>query len=98
MARIYLGRVGLDRWVMWGTCVHGARPLWRDKRKRPAYGLNDVNDLPPTSPLRHPGHAHTLIDPLVFGEESRIVARCAGAVASDGEVWVERKSRLGGGP
>src|SRR5437762_7523510 len=67
-------------------------------RKSSAHRQNGAFDPPPTSPLRHPGHAHTLIDALAFGEKSRIVARCASAVASYGEVWVDRKSRLGGGP
>ena len=55
------------------------------------------NDPSATLPFRHSGNAHTIIDALAFGEESRIVARCADAEAADGKVWLERKSRLRSG-
>src|SRR5229473_1961750 len=57
-----------------------------------------ISDPSPTSPLRHPGHAHALIDALAASEESRIVAWQEGAEAAEGEVWIERKSGLRGGP
>jgi hypothetical protein len=48
----------------------------------------------PTSPLRHPSHAHALTQSLAPSKVSRIVASFGGAHATDGEAWIERKSRL----
>ena len=42
-------------------------------------------DPSPTSPLRHPGQAQTLIDALASGEEDWIIACCMIAVAADGK-------------
>ena len=47
-----------------------------------------------TSPLRHPGHAHALIETLASGKEDRIVTRYVHADAANGEARIERKSRL----
>jgi hypothetical protein len=50
------------------------------------------------SPLRHPSHAHALIDTLALGNVDRVVTRSIDAQAAKGEVWIERKSHLRGGP
>src|SRR5262245_35828646 len=71
-------------------CVASRRVLPRE-RFRPL-------DPKATSLLRHPGHAHTLIDALAFGEESRVVARCINSVAADGEARIECQRCLRGDP
>jgi hypothetical protein len=47
----------------------------------------------PTSPLRHPGEAHAHAEAFAPSKVSRIVASFGGAHATDGEAWIERKSR-----
>ena len=47
-----------------------------------------------TSPFRHPGYEHALTDPLSSSEIGRIVAYYDGSQATDGETWIESKSRL----
>jgi hypothetical protein len=50
------------------------------------------------SPFRHSGEAHTLNDALPLSEESWSAAVSAGAEPAKGEVRIQRKSRLHGGP
>ena len=47
--------------------------------------------------LRHSGQAHAFVDPLASCEVGGIAAPRAGAVATDGEIRMENKSRLHGG-
>jgi len=60
----------------------------------------DANDPLRTLPLRHPGHSHALNRPVTPSKEGRIVAPCISGItkAANGEAWMERKSRLHGGP
>src|SRR5689334_17540682 len=51
------------------------------------------NDLRRTSTLRHPGQAQTLVYSVAPGKEGRIVARCSGAQAADGEGRIKDKGR-----
>ena len=51
-----------------------------------------------TSPLWHPGHAHTLITTFAPGKVIRMVAQRAGAVTADSEAWIERPSGLRDNP
>src|ERR1700757_3155612 len=53
-----------------------------------------------TSALRHPGQPHALNRAVAPGKEGRIVAACIRAItkATNGEAWIERKSRLRRGP
>src|SRR5262245_31963108 len=50
--------------------------------------------------LRHPGHAHSLNGTLAPSREGRIAVACIGGntKAANGEVRIERKSRLRGDP
>ena len=42
---------------------------------------------------KHPGQAQTLVNSVASGKEGRIVARCSGAQAADGEGRIKDKGR-----
>ena len=67
-------------------------------QKSPWFGQRDAFDPSPALALWHPGYEHTLTEALARGKEGRMVARRIGAVAADGEGWIERQPCLCGGP
>ena len=61
---------------------------------------SSTHDPTQTSALRHPGQPHALNGVVAPGKEGRIVAPCICGItkATNGEAWIERKSRLHRGP
>src|ERR1700749_1270062 len=90
--------------------THGPSAKWQPTSLRSAWWGHSGPDLLTLSfshfdplrtlPLRHPGHSHALNRPVTPSKEGRIVAPCISGItkAANGEAWIERKSRLHGGP
>jgi hypothetical protein len=72
----------------------GAKPTSRSPARTSEF------DPTRTSALRHPGQSHALNHTVAPGKESRNVAPCVGGItkAANGEIRIERKSRLHCGP
>jgi len=66
----------------------------RGQRKWPGGDGRSVYDPSPTSPLRYSRNAHPLNDPPALLAKGRIVAYCGTFQATDGESWIQRKSRF----